>query len=142
MLLSMLKKIISLALLILSPVSVHAQSIDGMMPVDVERECDVTIEFGSFTQTIDADTYAKIMERVNQRTDIAEKHAMNLQPNGGRTLCLKLSDGANGNEVYEDLKRFIPEEAKEGWEKITLKNGPSFQTKLTKKYTPYTWEKD
>lgn len=91
--------------------------------------CDIRVDFGSFTSTIHAPSYEKIMDKVLVTPSVTEKHIENLGPNGERTLCLKMENEASIAPLYKNLKSLVPAKSKSGWVRVTTRQGDEFMTR-------------
>ena len=114
----MLKKILLLSCFLSFPA--FAQS-----PV----ACDLSVEFGSFSSTIDATSYESIMEKILAAPAVSEKHIENLGPNGERLLCVHMAHEAAIRPLYEELKPLVPPKSKTGWVKLSNRLGDHVQTR-------------
>lgn len=97
--------------------------------------CDIRADFGSFTATIDAPAYEKILAQALATPSITEKHIENIGPNGERTLCLMTQDEADIQPVYDDLKKLVPLKSKTGWVRLSTRLGDQVMTRKISSWT-------
>lgn len=94
-------------------------------------DCDISISFGSYSSGPDSQTKKKVMTFVEQSKDIDEAITWSSGKEGERSLCLQVIPSKLDN-VYEDLKSFIPVESKRFWTEIKGTGKTPFRTQRPK----------
>jgi hypothetical protein len=132
----MLKKILCLLLLTTPAFAGTAPVPNEENPFNqVPRECDIQMEFRTFSSGIDSKLYELVMKTIVATPAITEKHLTDLNKLGERVLCLRVKP-EDETDVYIALLNMIPESSTLGWEKITRRSGESYKNAWPQKFTP------
>lgn len=80
----------------------------------MERVCQFSVKFGSYSAGIDANVFGLVMHKATSDEAVSELYLFPWGREGERTLCINNLSDEDGQRLFFNVKRIIPEKGRHG----------------------------
>lgn len=80
----------------------------------MERVCQFSVQFGSYSAGIDANVFGLVMHIATSDEAVSELYLFPWGMEGERTLCINNLRDEDGQRLFFNVKRIIPEKGRHG----------------------------
>ncbi|ASP35693.1 hypothetical protein [Labrenzia sp. VG12] len=80
----------------------------------MERVCQFSVKFGSYSAGIDANVFGLVMHKATSDEAVSELFLFPWGREGERTLCINNLTDEDGQRLFYNVKRVIPEKGRHG----------------------------